>query len=132
MWRHSSVQVPLDPSSRLQLLPALFPPVQSPSGPYQSFTLEAWLERFDSHRERIRPILADTYGAGAARRWWVNWRVFLIASAEAFAYDSGRQWGISHYLFAPSQRARGGSRRGAPARGAPLQDVSSPPPDFAR
>ncbi len=75
-------------------------------GTHYARTLEAWLERFDRQRERIRPILTDTYGGGAARRWWVNWRVFLITTAEAFAFDAGRQWGVSHYLFAPT-RLRG-------------------------
>lgn len=39
-----SAQMLLDASSRLQVLPALFPPVQSPAGPFQSFNLEGWLE----------------------------------------------------------------------------------------
>lgn len=39
-----SPQILLDETSRLQALPPLFPPVQSPSGPFQAFTLEAWLE----------------------------------------------------------------------------------------
>ena len=79
-------------------------------GTHYARTLEAWLERFDRRRERIWPILADTYGAGAARRWWVNWRLFLIVSAEAFAFDAGRQWGVSHYLFAPLPGGRGSAR----------------------
>jgi cyclopropane-fatty-acyl-phospholipid synthase len=79
-------------------------------GTHYARTLEAWLERFDRRRERIWPILVDTYGAGAARRWWVNWRVFLIATAEAFAFDAGRQWGVSHYLFAPLPSGQGSAR----------------------
>lgn len=39
-------------------------------GTHDARTLEAWLAAFDRRRERIRPILADTYGPGAVRRWW--------------------------------------------------------------
>ena len=70
-------------------------------GTHYARMLEAWLEQFDANRERIRPILAATYGLEAVRRWWVNWRLFLIGCAEAFGYDGGRQWGVSHYLLAP-------------------------------
>jgi cyclopropane-fatty-acyl-phospholipid synthase len=79
-------------------------------GTHYARTLETWLARLDRNRERIRPILADTYGPGEARRWWVNWRLFLIATAEAFAFDAGRQWGVSHYLFAPVFGDREGTR----------------------
>ena len=50
--------------------------------------------------EAIRPILAATYGE-AAKEWWVNWRLFFLACAETFAYDGGREWGVSHYRFVP-------------------------------
>jgi hypothetical protein len=39
-----SAQTLLDPQSRLQILPAFFPPVLSAWEPYQAFILEAWLE----------------------------------------------------------------------------------------
>jgi cyclopropane-fatty-acyl-phospholipid synthase len=70
-------------------------------GTHYQRTLEAWLATFDQRCERLWPILAETYGAGRARRWWANWRLFFIASAEGFGYDQGRQWGVSHYLLAP-------------------------------
>ncbi len=64
-------------------------------------TLECWLERLDAARESVWPILADRYGDGDARRWWANWRLFFMVCAEAFGYDSGRQYGVSHYLLGP-------------------------------
>lgn len=72
-------------------------------GTHYARTLEAWLEMFDRERDRLQPVLEATYGRRAARRWRAFWRLFLMASAEAFGYDRGRQWGISHYLLAPAR-----------------------------
>jgi cyclopropane-fatty-acyl-phospholipid synthase len=69
-------------------------------------TLECWLERLDAARDRVWPILSRTYGARSARRWWVNWRLFFIVCAETFASDSGRRYGVSHYLLAPVTEGR--------------------------
>jgi cyclopropane-fatty-acyl-phospholipid synthase len=70
-------------------------------GTHYARTLETWLERLDGVKERVWPVLVDTYGEGNARRWWVNWRLFFIVTAESFGMDGGRQYGVSHYLFAP-------------------------------
>lgn len=66
-------------------------------------TLECWRERLDAARDRVWPILSETYGAGQARRWWVNWRLFFVVCAEAFAYDDGQQYGVSHFLLEPAE-----------------------------
>jgi cyclopropane-fatty-acyl-phospholipid synthase len=63
-------------------------------------TLEAWLRRYDEHAATIKLILAATYGE-AATDWWVDWRLFFLACAETFGYGGGREWGVSHYRFAP-------------------------------
>jgi cyclopropane-fatty-acyl-phospholipid synthase len=69
------------------------------SGTHYQKTAEAWLANMDRERERVMPVLAATYGAGEARRWWVYWRVFFMSCAELFGYDAGREWLVSHYLF---------------------------------
>jgi len=71
-------------------------------GDHYARTLEAWLRLYDDRAAAIRPLLAQTYGAKAAAGWQVDWRLFLLACAETFAYDGGREWGVSHYLLAPS------------------------------
>jgi cyclopropane-fatty-acyl-phospholipid synthase len=72
-------------------------------GHHYQWTCEAWLRNMERHRAVILPILAETYGADQARRWWIYWRVFFMACAELFGYASGREWMVSHYLF--SKRA---------------------------
>lgn len=69
------------------------------NGRHYTRTCELWLQNLDRNRSAIRPILNATYGAGQELRWWVYWRVFLMACAELFAYGSGEEWAVSHYLM---------------------------------
>jgi cyclopropane-fatty-acyl-phospholipid synthase len=71
---------------------------QVPGWHYQ-LTSEAWLQNMDAHRAELMPILANTYGADQATKWWVYWRVFFMSCAELFGYNGGREWLVSHYLF---------------------------------
>ena len=64
----------------------------------------------DEHAEEIRPILDRTYGAEAAADWLVDWRLFFLICAETWAYGSGQEYGVSHYLLAP-QAVAGAPRR---------------------
>jgi cyclopropane-fatty-acyl-phospholipid synthase len=68
-------------------------------GVHYQKTAEAWLANMDARREAIMPILAATYGAGEARKWWVYWRVFFLSCAELWGFRDGREWLVSHYLF---------------------------------
>jgi cyclopropane-fatty-acyl-phospholipid synthase len=69
------------------------------SGRHYQLTSEAWLANMDAGRAEIMPILAETYGADEARRWWVYWRVFFMSCAELWGFAQGREWIVSHYLF---------------------------------
>lgn len=90
-----SPQTLLDENSRLQVLPPLFPPVQSPSGPFQSFTLEAWLEcsstgvkQLDLDFIHLLPLedfcaFTPVNGLSQGQDLVVNWH-----SGEIYARDS--------------------------------------------
>jgi cyclopropane-fatty-acyl-phospholipid synthase len=69
------------------------------SGRHYARTLRAWLDRLDADRDRATSLLADTYGAAAARKWFHRWRVFDLACEELFAFRGGDEWHVSHHRF---------------------------------
>jgi cyclopropane-fatty-acyl-phospholipid synthase len=73
------------------------------NGRHYAATCNAWLRRMDGRRDRVLPVLATTYGAADAERWWMRWRMFFMACAELFAWGEGNEWFVSHYLFRPAQ-----------------------------
>ena len=69
------------------------------NGQHYSTTLNTWLATMDKQKKEILAIFNKTYGAEQAQQWWGRWRMFLMASAELFAYNRGETWYVNHYLF---------------------------------
>ena len=68
------------------------------NGRHYQRTLHTWLERLDRNRAQVLAILRQTHGANA-RRQLFRWRLFLLACAELFGFNAGREWYVSHYLL---------------------------------
>ncbi|MHC4407814.1 MAG: SAM-dependent methyltransferase [Planctomycetota bacterium] len=69
-------------------------------GTHYAQTSEAWLRNLDNRRAEVMPVLERTYGKREAARWFQRWRIFFLACAELFGYESGKQWIVGHYRFA--------------------------------
>jgi cyclopropane-fatty-acyl-phospholipid synthase len=70
-------------------------------GTHYARTSEAWLRNLESGQRELMPVLAATYGEGAAASWYQRWRVFFLSCAELFGYRGGAEWYVAHYLFRP-------------------------------
>ncbi len=70
------------------------------SGTHYARTLEAWLRNLDDRARApaIEEALRVAYGDDW-RRWRQRWRVFMMACAELFNYEGGREWFVSHRLM---------------------------------
>jgi cyclopropane-fatty-acyl-phospholipid synthase len=69
------------------------------SGRHYQKTAEAWVRNMDRHREEIRRVLRETYGAHQERKWWAYWRIFFLACAELWGWRRGEEWVVTHLLF---------------------------------
>lgn len=69
------------------------------NGTHYAKTLESWLQNIDDKESRVRAILSQCYPANEVEIWIQRWRMFMMASAELFAFNKGRSWGVSHYVF---------------------------------
>ena len=69
------------------------------NGTHYQRTADAWLQKMDSNKSAIMPVLNSTYGENDARLWWMRWRIFFLAVSELFGMNGGREWGVGHYLF---------------------------------
>jgi cyclopropane-fatty-acyl-phospholipid synthase len=68
-------------------------------GTHYEKTANAWLDNMDLHKDKITPILENTYGAENAEQWRNRWRIFYMACAELFGYRHGQEWWVTHYQF---------------------------------
>jgi cyclopropane-fatty-acyl-phospholipid synthase len=69
------------------------------NGRHYARTCNAWLDKMDSNKDSIMPILAASYGDANASLWWQRWRIFFMACAELFNYHGGTEWYVGHYRF---------------------------------
>lgn len=68
------------------------------NGQHYQKTSEGWLSNMDRNKDKVMPILKETYGEDYLK-WWVYWRVFFMACAELWGYKGGTEWMVSHYRF---------------------------------
>jgi len=69
------------------------------NGQHYQKTSEGWLKNMDRNKDKIIPVLKDTYGEDQYKKWWVYWRVFFMSCAELWGYKNGNEWMVCHYRF---------------------------------
>jgi cyclopropane-fatty-acyl-phospholipid synthase len=70
------------------------------NGRHYAATAEAWRAQLVARRNRVHPVLRETYGSEAeADRWFHRWRLFCLACRELFGFRAGEEWWVAHYLF---------------------------------
>ena len=69
------------------------------SGTHYEKTSLAWLKNMDDNRSSILKIFEKTYGKENAGVWFQRWRIFYMSCEKLFGYNSGKEWGVSHYRF---------------------------------
>jgi cyclopropane-fatty-acyl-phospholipid synthase len=67
-------------------------------------TARDWLANFDRNGREIAKVLRSVYGDEAPLRQR-RWRLFFLATEKLFGHQSGKDWGVSHYLLAPTPPA---------------------------
>jgi len=68
-------------------------------GAHYAKTCEAWLANLDSNEASAKASLSKGSNPDPVAVQLQRWRMFFMACAELFAYDTGQQWGVGHYLF---------------------------------
>jgi len=72
--------------------------VWSMSGTHYEKTSLAWVNKMDANKDSIMKIFLKTYGDDA-KLWFQRWRIFFMSCEKLFGYNSGKEWGVSHYRF---------------------------------
>ena len=71
-------------------------------GTHYERTANAWLANLDANPSAALATFTDDGLSDAeVKRRLALWRVFFMACAELWGYAGGREWIVSHYLFAP-------------------------------
>lgn len=68
-------------------------------GTHYEKTANAWLSNMDINKAELTLVLAHVYGNENIETWRNRWRIFFMACAELFGYNSGQEWWVSHFLF---------------------------------
>jgi cyclopropane-fatty-acyl-phospholipid synthase len=69
------------------------------NGEHYAKTCRAWLRKQDAAKRTVMQVLGETYGSDQAVVWHNRWRMFFMACEELFAFNHGKEWFVSHYLF---------------------------------
>jgi cyclopropane-fatty-acyl-phospholipid synthase len=73
------------------------------SGVHYARTAEAWHSNLVANAQRVQDLFARDLGESEAKRRYERWRLFFLACAELFGFQSGTQWVVAHTVLAPKR-----------------------------
>lgn len=76
------------------------------NGTHYARTCRDWLRRLDERRGSVEAVLRKDLPPVEAALQAQRWRIFFMACEELFAWNSGKEWYVGHYLMAPKVSAR--------------------------
>lgn len=71
------------------------------NGGHYAMTCRDWLKNLDERRDEILVALTEGENPEPASRQFHRWRMFVMACEELFAWNSGNEWFVGHYLMKP-------------------------------
>lgn len=71
------------------------------SGTHYQRTANAWIDNLHAHRHEVLAVLTADGGRRHAKVWFRRWTAFFMGCAQLWGHRGGRDFGVSHYLFAP-------------------------------
>jgi len=71
------------------------------SGTHYEKTANAWIDNLNANKAAVLGVLAADGGRHHAKVWFRRWTAFFMGCAQLWGYRKGRDFGVSHYLFAP-------------------------------
>lgn len=69
------------------------------NGTHYQKTCEAWLKNLMTHKKQVLRLFEKDMSKEEALKKYCHWKVFFMACAETFGFNSGKEWFVSHYLF---------------------------------
>mgnify|MGYP002623946012 CR=1 FL=1 len=68
-------------------------------GIHYARTCDDWLTQLDQQRRDTEALFERDMSRPQARITVQRWRMFVMACAELFRHDDGKEWFVGHYLF---------------------------------
>lgn len=68
------------------------------NGKQYAKTLDAWLYKMYTNKNKVMSIFKESYGKDAAKMYQ-GWRMFYLMCSESFGYNGGTEWCVGYIIM---------------------------------